>query len=1542
MTLDASEQMEKFQDFVEQSYQKELHENVSKGYDFLVLDFFELTKFDPRLADQLLEEPEETLKAAEIALEQFDVRKGFRIRFRNLPKSQEIFIRNLRSKHLSKFIAIEGIIRQSSEVRPQAVSAKFECPSCGNVITMPQIDQQFREPTRCTCGRKGKFRLLSKTLVDVQRLVIEESPENLEGGAQPKRMQVFLREDLVEPRMEKRTTPGTRILVSGMMYEVPIPTRTGGVSTRFDLAMTANYVDPIEEDYSEIIISPEDEKEIRVLARDKKIYERLIASISPSIFGHDRIKEAIMLQLFGGIRKTKKDGTIIRGDLHVLLVGDPGCGKTLFGNSNIFLNDGSIFKIKDYIELNSQKWENHDDCKYQFIKGKRIPSLGHHGKNFESKIKVLWKKPMESLKKITTSTGREIICTLTNPMFVCKDGKVNALKTKELEVGNYLACPRIVDIEGRRQKLNFKFNESKRGKKIIFPKETSNEFWRVLGYLVSEGYCAYANLRFTNSSKILLNDYNNCIKNLFGFEPGKYFYGDCWDYIVSYVNFSKFLYAIDSNIFKLSGEKRVPKLLFKCTKEEIRNFLRAYYDGDAHVNDRSIEVSSKSKKLLEEIRILLLRFGIQSQLHLKIGSATNTKKKLKRRYYRLSISGEDIEKYYREISFLSPEKKISLEKILDKIRNTNIDIVPNISKILKRVRNKLRMTQFDLDIPRSSYQHYERGDRNPSRDALQRIVNAFALRIAILDYAKNQEMFRVSNLRNVLSVSQEGLSKSVNCSQSLVGLYERDVLKSDEKMQIFVGALKEEINLIFNDLSIFEDLQNLCKLAYSDIFWDKIVTIEDYYSNEKWLYDIEVEETHNFIANGFYVHNSQMLTFVNKAAPKARYVAGRSASGAGLTASVVKDEFLRGWALEAGAMVLADKGVLVLDEMDKISSEDTSALHEAMEQQHISIAKANIQACYSEDTEVLTNEGWKKYYEVKNKKIAQYDPKSRTIQLLPHKGLFVYEYKNKEMYHFKNQRNDILVTPNHKMLFKEIRHKNYQYSEAEKISYSRVNFLNSGEFVGLETRFFNLPSIKHKQNRKHTKYTHQEIVKKIPMDLWLEFLGYYVTEGGLQNKYSFGIPQKDKSNVKLIRKCLVKLSKYVGFSLSETKEGVYTRFQITNAQLFSYLEKNCGKTCIEKKLPIDLSTFSKRQLKILYNSMMLGDGSSDGRSYSSSSIELINIFQAIACLIGKSASLHVQYEEGSRGNRVTLYRVSLSNKIEPSIKMSLVKKVKYRGKVYCFATKTGFFLTRRNGKIAVQGNTLRTQTSILAAANPKMGRFDPFTPVPNQIDMPPALINRFDLIFVMRDLPNKELDTNIATRVLESHSYQEPAPDIDAKLLRKYLAFTRQKCFPKLTVEAIEEIKNFYVDLRSTGSDGDNAIKPIPISPRQLEAIVRLSEASAKIKLKDKVEREDALRAIALLKGCMAEIGVDPETGKVDMDRITTGLTASTRGRILEVRNTIFELCDEKDGPISVEEDLKPKVFDKGVTEQKLEEAIEKLKRSGDIFEPKKGWLQKI
>lgn len=667
MAIDALEQTEKFQNFFETHYTSELHEISSKGKRALTVDFFELSKFDVGLSEELLEEPDETVKAAEAAVELL----GFqaRVRFRNFPDSQHIFIRNIRKDHISKFIAIEGIIRQSSDVRPEAVHATYECPSCGGKLKILQTDNKLREPSRCSCGRKGHFRMLSKDLVDVQRLVVEEAPQTLDGGAQPKRLSVFLREDLVEPVMEKRTTPGTNVKITGVLREVPIPHKQGGIMTRFELSMDSNHIEPVEEDFSDIIIDHEEIEEIKNLAKSKKVYERLVNSIAPSIYGHENVKLALGLQMFSGVRKKKKDDTIIRGDMHILLVGDPGVAK------------------------------------------------------------------------------------------------------------------------------------------------------------------------------------------------------------------------------------------------------------------------------------------------------------------------------------------------------------------------------------------------------------------------------------------------------------------------------------------------------------------------------------------------SQMVTFISKVAPKARYVAGRGASGAGLTATVVKDDFLRGWALEAGAMVLADKGILCLDEMDKMTQEDTSALHEAMEQQQISIAKANVQA------------------------------------------------------------------------------------------------------------------------------------------------------------------------------------------------------------------------------------------------------------------------------------------------------------------------------------------------------TLRAQTSILAAANPKLGRFDPFAQIGKQIDLPPALISRFDLIFVLRDLPSKEIDTRIAKHMLMNQTSDGAEADIEPKLLRKWVAYAKQNVNPQLTDEAKTAIENFYVSLRNSGPQ-DEAVKPIPITPRQLEAIIRLAEASAKLRLSEKVTKEDAEKAIKLQMACMEQIGIDPETGKMDIDRVTTGVPTSERGRIISVREIIFDLSESKK-TIPVEE-IMEQAEKKGIKSHKVDESIEKLKRSGDIYEPKKGFIEKL
>ena len=336
--MEAQKQIEKFKDFVEKNYLNELTTNLRKDKKFLVVDFNGLSKFDPELADGLLEQPEDSIKAAELAIEQLDLENSedTKVRFKNLPESQQMEIKNIRSKHLEKLFQIEGIVRQKSDVRPQVTAAKFECPSCGNVINVLQLDAAFKEPSRCGCGRKGKFRLISKELVDAQGIVLEEDPGNLEGGSQPKRMNVFLKDDLVSPFSERKTSPGSKIRVVGIIKEVPIILRTGGKSTRFDLLIEANNVEALEESFGELIISEEEERQIKEIAEDPESHKKLINSVAPSIYGYNEVKEAILLQMVGGLHKTRKDGIQSRGDMHVLLIGDPGAGKSaLLKRSNI-------------------------------------------------------------------------------------------------------------------------------------------------------------------------------------------------------------------------------------------------------------------------------------------------------------------------------------------------------------------------------------------------------------------------------------------------------------------------------------------------------------------------------------------------------------------------------------------------------------------------------------------------------------------------------------------------------------------------------------------------------------------------------------------------------------------------------------------------------------------------------------------------------------------------------------------------------------------------------------------------------------------------------------------------------------------------------------------------------------------------------------------------------------------------------------------------------------------------------------------------------
>jgi replicative DNA helicase Mcm len=254
------------------------------------------------------------------------------LRVKNLPTDSKIEIRDLRSKHLGKFIAVEGLVRKATEVRPKMVDAVFKCVRCNTIIREPQDGLTFKEPLECYkeqagCSRTAastKFKLLNEasTYVDTQKIEIQESPEGLRGGAQPQRLVAYTEDDLTG-----RISPGDRIIINGALRSIQKKTYPVK-STLFEIFLEINSIELEEHEFEEVPITPEDQEIIIKMSNDPDIYRKITASISPTIYGMPVEKEALALQLFGGVPKIMPDGTHIRGDIHIFLVGDPGTAKS--------------------------------------------------------------------------------------------------------------------------------------------------------------------------------------------------------------------------------------------------------------------------------------------------------------------------------------------------------------------------------------------------------------------------------------------------------------------------------------------------------------------------------------------------------------------------------------------------------------------------------------------------------------------------------------------------------------------------------------------------------------------------------------------------------------------------------------------------------------------------------------------------------------------------------------------------------------------------------------------------------------------------------------------------------------------------------------------------------------------------------------------------------------------------------------------------------------------------------------------------------------
>ncbi|MBI5254051.1 MAG: minichromosome maintenance protein MCM [Euryarchaeota archaeon] len=329
--LEVGDTSAKFEKFFRTYYSREIL-RVAHGYPeekSLVVNFEDLDKYDITLAEELVRSPDAAILAAEKALKNIDLPVdtpvNIHVRFENLPATYKLLIRDIRSEDVGKFLAVEGIVRKSTDVRPKLVIGAFECERCGSVMHISQDRNKLKEPFLCeSCERRGPFKLSvqESTFVDAQKILIQESLEDLRGGEHQKQLTIFFEDDLTG-----KITPGDRIEIVGVLRAARKRFKEKQ-SRVFEIFLEANSVKYVELDFEEVEVTKEDEKKITELSKDPLVYEKIRDSIAPHIYGYSDIKEAIMYQLFSSPALELPDGGRIRGDSHIIIMGEPATGKS--------------------------------------------------------------------------------------------------------------------------------------------------------------------------------------------------------------------------------------------------------------------------------------------------------------------------------------------------------------------------------------------------------------------------------------------------------------------------------------------------------------------------------------------------------------------------------------------------------------------------------------------------------------------------------------------------------------------------------------------------------------------------------------------------------------------------------------------------------------------------------------------------------------------------------------------------------------------------------------------------------------------------------------------------------------------------------------------------------------------------------------------------------------------------------------------------------------------------------------------------------------
>ena len=327
---------ERFQDILtSDKYRQRISEMAIAGKTSLIVDFEDLLATDSAIAENVIERPDEYLEhvnraaLAQLQIEEPEYAEGIEkvsVQFKNLPVIT--LLRELGSANIGKLVMVEGIVVRATPARPMVTRAAFKCKRCGEISYRDQTSPFLRAPFNCdnpVCKRNGPFDFVQEgsSFIDSQDLRIQERPENLPPGQLPRWVNIKLTEkDLVDI-----ARPGDSVSIVGVVRAAAPALPKVGKLRVFRLHLDANFIDVLSKEHEAVLTSPEEEKQILELARDPWIHRKIIRSIAPSIYGYEHVKEAVMYLLFGGVPKQFPD-IKIRGEMNMLLIGDPGTAKS--------------------------------------------------------------------------------------------------------------------------------------------------------------------------------------------------------------------------------------------------------------------------------------------------------------------------------------------------------------------------------------------------------------------------------------------------------------------------------------------------------------------------------------------------------------------------------------------------------------------------------------------------------------------------------------------------------------------------------------------------------------------------------------------------------------------------------------------------------------------------------------------------------------------------------------------------------------------------------------------------------------------------------------------------------------------------------------------------------------------------------------------------------------------------------------------------------------------------------------------------------------